>query len=144
MPRSLPLNSPGRRARPLRLTALALCLLQGGCGSSSAEPLAVLRVRARNVGAVPLTALAIVLPRGERIEAATLLPGAATPYTAAREAYRYAYVEAAIDGRRFVRQPIDYVGERPLVGPCVEYELLARTAESHIEIRAREDAACPR
>jgi hypothetical protein len=91
----------------LSLAALALCLLQGGCQSSS-QPTQGLRVRVRNVNAAPLTELAVILPWGERIDAAALPSGSATRYTAVREAYRYAYVEAVVAGRRTVLQPIDY------------------------------------
>lgn len=133
-----------RRARVIpRALAFALVLLPAGC-ESPPGPGERVQVRVRNAGTVPMTALAVVLPEGERIAAAVLVPGGATPYTPVRVAYRYAYVEAVVEGRRIVLQPIDYVGERPLAGPCVEYELLPRVAASAIEIRARQDAACAR
>ena len=131
----VPPRRPRRAAVLLRPTAaLALGLLLGGCESSS-EPDGALRVRVRNVGTVPLTALAVVFPEGERLEAAALAPGASTAYTAVQLAYRYAYVEAVVDGRRVVLQPIDYVGEQPMAGPCVAYDL--RGTAQTIEIAAR-------
>lgn len=37
-----------------------------------------------------------------------------TDYRVIKKAYRYAYVEAMVDGKRAVIQPFDYVGEKEL------------------------------
>lgn len=146
MSRRLPPSHPARRAAAHRWpAALALGVLLGvlpGACASTSEPDGALRVRVRNVGPVSMSALAVVFPRGERLESAALAPGATTPYTAVALAYRYAYVEAVVDGRRIVLQPIDYVGEQPMAGPCVTYELRAFAAERTLEIAARTEASC--
>lgn len=49
--------------------------------------------------------------------------GGFTDYRAVRGAYRYAQVEARRDGHRFLVQPLDYVGERPLSAGRYTYTL---------------------
>ncbi len=46
----------------------------------------------------------------------TLAPGQTSEYRPADGAYRYAYMEATVDGTKRTFQPIDYVGETRL-GP---------------------------
>lgn len=40
--------------------------------------------------------------------------GESSCYIAAETLYRYAYVELAIEGKMFIVQPIDFIGETPL------------------------------
>jgi hypothetical protein len=49
--------------------------------------------------------------------------GAVSAYRLAKGAYRYAYVEVRMDTARLVLQPIDFVGETPLVSGRYTYAL---------------------
>lgn len=51
---------------------------------------------------------------GQMVPFGPLTPGATSGYRKVDAAYRYAFTEAFSDGRRFVLQPIDFVGEQYL------------------------------
>ncbi len=128
------------RGRGVAAAFLAASLL--GCGDGVSGPDGGTRLRVRNASTVELRSVLVVLPSEERISAATLAAGAATGYTAVRTAYRYAYVEASIAGRRVVLQPIDYVGEQPLGAGCFTYDLTVDAAQQQLGIAARAESSC--
>ncbi len=45
-------------------------------------------------------------------------------------AYRYAFVELEIDGKKYTLQPIDYVGETPLEDGNYTYQINANDSEN--------------
>ena len=53
----------------------------------------------------------------------TLSPGASSAYQRFSKAYRYAYIELKINNKRYVLQPIDYVGEEELKDGKYTYQL---------------------
>lgn len=131
------------RARRAGVPCLALVLaVAGGCPAPTEDDGAT-RVRVVNASPRELRAVTVVFPRDERLAAAVLASGAATPYRRVRDAYRYAYVEAVVDGERLVLQPIDYVGERPLGPGCFTYDLTLDAPGPRLGILAREEPACP-
>lgn len=96
-------------ARWLIPAALAL----SGCvtGPPADETL----VRIHNASARTLNSVRVDF--GERsVSYGQLIPGQTSEYRPAGTAYRYAFMEAMVDGQRMTFQPIDYVGETPL-GP---------------------------
>lgn len=67
-------------------------------------------------------------------EYGSIPPGVVTEYRAVPKAYRYAYIETTVDGKRAVIQPIDYVGERELKSGKYTYVLtLSKTATSEYD-----------
>ncbi|AEE50152.1 hypothetical protein [Haliscomenobacter hydrossis] len=52
-----------------------------------------------------------------------LAPGASSAYQRFSKAFRYAYIELKINGKRFGLQPIDYVGEEELKDGKYTYQL---------------------
>ncbi len=56
-------------------------------------------------------------------EYGSIPPGGVTEYRVIRKAYRYAYIEATVDGKPAVIQPIDYVGEKELKAGRYTYVL---------------------
>ena len=127
------------RCRVAVAALLAVSLL--GC-DDGLGPEGATRVRVRNAGTVELRDVLVVLPSEERIAAVSLVAGGATGYVGARTAYRYAYVEASVAGRRIVLQPIDYVGEQPLGAGCFTYELRVDADQRFLSIAARAESGC--
>jgi hypothetical protein len=64
----------------------------------------------------------------------TLPQGATTSYRRIQKAYRYAYVEAIVDGTTVKIQPIDYVGEDLLEPGHYTYELDYRDGHLGLEL----------
>jgi len=61
----------------------------------------------------------------------TIQAHSATDFRKICQAYRYAYIEAVVDGQVAVLRPRDYVGEKPLSGGKYTYALtVIETAES--------------
>ncbi|MCB0502211.1 MAG: hypothetical protein KDD32_05975 [Bacteroidetes bacterium] len=54
-------------------------------------------------------------------------------------AYQYAYVSLTIDGKEFVLQPIDYVGETKIPNGKYTYEINVDTATEEIDLNFIED-----
>lgn len=82
------------------------------------------QVRVRNASGQDLTQIRVGFPDGTRSGFGQLAPGAASDYVdTTGPVYGYAYVEAWVDGRKLVVQPIDYVGETPLAPGRYTYVL---------------------
>jgi hypothetical protein len=124
------------------LRALLVCAALLGCDDGPAGAADATRVRVRNASAVELQNLLLLFPGEERLTAGALAPGGVTGYVPVRTAYRYAYLEATVAGRRTVLQPIDYVGERPLGPGCFTYDLTVDAQERHVGIAARAEPGC--
>lgn len=73
-----------------------------------------LRIRLRNDS--PSTMERITVEFRKQVEHYdSLLAGGVTEYRTVASAYRYGFVEVFIGGERHVVQPVDFVGEKPLV-----------------------------
>jgi hypothetical protein len=81
-------------------------------------------VRLRNASAFELTAVTFQ-PGGPKLEFARIAAGETTPYTSARGAYRYCFLDALVGGERRVIQPTDYVGEEVIDGGRYTYVITA-------------------
>ena len=127
---------------PRGVVAAVLVAALLGCDDGPSGPGGGTRLRVRNASAVELRDLLVVLPSEERIAAATLAAGGTTGYATVRTAYRYAYVEASVAGRRIVLQPIDYVGEQPLGEGCFTYDLRVDADQRFLSIAARAEPSC--
>lgn len=92
-------------------------------------------VRVKNTSAFAYDDVKVGFPSG-MVEYGRLEPGAATVYRDAGTVYRYAYVSIESQGRNWVLQPIDYVGETPLEGGRWTYELMLDAAQGALTIRA--------
>lgn len=105
-------------------------------------------IRVRNVSTVVMEDVVVGFPRGAggggpvapgqaeagEVSYGTVEPEAVTPYRLIERAYRYAYVEAVVEGRRVVLQPIDYVGEEPLGPGRYTYELDHRNGDLTLDL----------
>ncbi|MDF1504600.1 hypothetical protein [Roseisolibacter sp. H3M3-2] len=134
--------APSRRLRAAAPIVVPLAALLLACDDGVGGPSDGTRVRARNTTGVELRNVVLRFPGEERLAAARLPAGATTGHVAVRTAYRYAYVEAEIAGRRTVLQPIDYVGERPLGAGCFTYDLTLTPGGESLGIAARPDPDC--
>ena len=56
-----------------------------------------------------------------------------TNYKTFETAYRYAFVELEIDGKKFTLQPIDYFGETPLENGNYTYVINANNSQKQYE-----------
>lgn len=83
------------------------------------------RIRMRNVSAYDYENLIVA---GQKF--GSLAAGETTGYRDFDTAYRYANVELEIDGKPYVFQPIDFVGETPLGPDYFTYELLVTDLDS--------------
>lgn len=70
-------------------------------------------VRIHNVSAVDMDSVTVHFPGGAQRYGA-LAAGQLSGFAIVDRAYRYAPVDAWIGGEKWVLQPVDYVGERPL------------------------------
>ena len=73
-------------------------------------------VRIRNASSFDFDSTRVYFPDApdRAVDYGPLASGAVSDYHAATVAYRYAHVEVNADGRSFVLQPFDYVGEEQL------------------------------
>ena len=95
----------------MRLLIVAIALLLSGCGSPDGPA----SIRLINRSQVSLEDVVVKFPSVTE-DYGTIAPGQATSYRTVDRAYRYAYVEATIQGQPAVLQPHDFVGES-LLGP---------------------------
>jgi hypothetical protein len=76
-------------------------------GSSNTE------IRISNQSKVPIQEVRVQFP--SQTESYGTIPAkGVTDYRVVKKAYRYARIEAVVDGKRAILQPIDYVGEKEL------------------------------
>lgn len=109
--------------------AAALIAVTSGCATAvlPAEPM----IRLHNASPHILDSVSVSF-MGSIVAYGRLGPGERSQYRAARGAYRYAYIEARVNGERFRLQPIDYVGETPLEPGNYTYRLSLDTAQHSI------------
>ena len=103
-----------------RATAVVFLLAVLGCGTDPAD--GPTRIRLVNQAGVPMEAVVVTFPSSTE-DYGTIAPGAATDYRAVGQAYRYAKIEATIEGQPAIILPIDYVGEELLGRGDFEYVL---------------------
>ncbi len=84
-------------------------LLAGACGQSLSTEGGV-QIRVENASTFPMGAVLVSFP-GQSESYGSLAAGAQSDFRSVSRAYRYAYVEAVVQGAKIVQQPIDYVGE---------------------------------
>ncbi len=94
-----------------------LILVTGLCGCQKD-----VMIRVANRSDVEIHSVVVKFPSQTEMYG-KIVPGAATDYRKVDKAYGYAYIEAVIDGKPAVLQPIDYVGERLLSGGNYTYAL---------------------
>jgi hypothetical protein len=85
-----------------------ICLL-AACESADGPT----EIRLMNSGAVPLQDVVVVFPDTTE-NFSDIAPGEATSFRTIPRAYRYAKIEAVVEGQPTVLQPEDYVGEKLL------------------------------
>jgi hypothetical protein len=81
------------------------------------------RIRLHNASTVDFASARVGFPDGYE-EYGAVEAGRRSEYRSVERAYRYAYVEVQADGRRWVLQPIDYVGEDLLEPGDYAYRLM--------------------
>ena len=67
---------------------------------------------------------------GETLHFASIPSGAVTEYRVIDRSYRYGFVELYVGDRRFVLQPIDYVGEETLGGGQFTFRVTVDTTSA--------------
>jgi hypothetical protein len=117
-------------------SAVVATFLLAGCATVSrpAEPM----VRLHNASAYTLEAVQAGFP-GRIVAYGSLRPGADSSYKPAGAAYRYARLEARLNGRRIMFQPIDYVGETRLPSGYYTYTITVDPEASALIIENRRD-----
>jgi len=80
------------------------------------------RLRIANRSDVELLNVVVRFP-SQTEKYGNILPGRTTEYRKVNKAYRYAYIEAVIEGKEAILQPQDYVGESLLSGGNYTYSL---------------------
>ena len=80
------------------------------------------QIRVANHGTAVLENVIVRFPAQEE-KYGTIPAKGATAYREIEQAYRYAYIEATVQGEKVVLQPIDYVGEQLLGGGKYTYAL---------------------
>jgi hypothetical protein len=93
-----------------------------GCSSSETEKSNDLHIRISNVSEFNYENIK-VSTTGEMVGFGNLNSNSKSEYKIFDKAYRYAYVEFQINGRTFILQPTDYVGETLLENGKYAYEL---------------------
>ncbi len=70
-----------------------------------------------------------------------LSAGRTSDYKAFTEIYRYAYIKLSINGREYILQPIDFVGETPLADGKYTYQISVADINSEwgLNLTLRED-----
>lgn len=102
------------------LLLLSLLALTGA--RCSTEPTDA-RLQVRNLSELTFDSVRIGFP-SVSIDFQDVPAGAATAFVPVEHVYRYGYVKVWVeDGRTFVLQPIDWVGEEPLGAGDYAYEL---------------------
>lgn len=100
-----------------------LSILVAGCDGNIFDTDKEVQIRIENSSEYRLENIRVSFP-DEEVVYGTLEPFGSSSYQEISKAYRYAYIEAEIDGERAVLQPIDYVGEKFLDSGKYTYQLL--------------------
>ena len=101
---------------------LLLSLLASACGILGTDASGPLQIRLANHSSRTMQQALVSFP-GENVEYGSIISGGATSYKEVDEAYRYAYVEVMVEGRKLILQPVDYVGETTLKPGKYTYQL---------------------
>lgn len=88
--------------------SLSAMVLVAGCAPDTG-----VSVRIENASPYPFDAVTVHFP-DQVVAFGAVSPGASTEFVSVSRAYAYAYTELSSEGRQFVVQPIDFVGERTL------------------------------
>jgi hypothetical protein len=119
-----------------RLLGVGLMVALTSCDSPF-EPSGDVNVRVANNSSFAFDRVEVVFPE-DLVDYGTVAARGVSEYVAVEAAYRYAYIEAEIDGEVLLIQPIDYVGETPLEHGFYTY-LLNVTVEGHLTLEFRKD-----
>ena len=112
------------RFRNVMLTGvLALGSLGAVCDPGRLFGGGEVRIRLHNASAVDFASARVGFPDGYE-EYGAVGAGRRSEYRSVERAYRYAYVEVHAEDRRWVLQPIDYVGEELLESGDYAYRLV--------------------
>jgi hypothetical protein len=120
------------------LAAVALALLWAGAGCESILFPSDVRIRVENASAIDFSSTTIGFP-SETEQYGAVPAGGRTDYRPVSRAYRYAFAEVEAAGRRYVLQPIDYVGEELLDSGSYTYSLDVDPQTGGVSLRLVED-----
>ena len=112
---------------------IPLFILFVNCDDSNSEIegfLDVVKLRIQNASDFDFNNVKLDPATGE-VSLGNIAKGQFSDYTKFQIAYRYAYVSVQIDGKEYVFQPIDYVGETPLTKGSYTYQI--RVLETDVE-----------
>jgi hypothetical protein len=127
-----------RVSRATAVFCLALCsVVVAACRTRAGlvtEPL----LRVRNVSGVRLDSVTVQVT-GPVLLFGSFAPGQTSPYRAVGTAYRYARIQATVNGERLTLQPQDYVGETPLSAGRYTYELSVDMPARALRLNFRPD-----
>ena len=92
-----------------------------GCSGIADRP-GTVQVRVANRSTQDFDRVTITFPSG-KMDYGQLAKGAVTDYRPVEKAYRYAQVDAVVNGKSLTLQPQDYMGETPLAPGQYTYNL---------------------
>lgn len=110
--------------KTLILVIMAAALL--GCSNEDSN--SELRIRLSNSSKFNFQNITVNTSTGN-VNFENLSPGQNTTYKIFEEAYSYAFIELQIDGKTYILQPLDYVGETPLEKGNYTYQINANDSQ---------------
>ncbi len=99
-----------------------------GCTNDDDNNLTGLNIRLSNVSQYKFQNIIVNTTTGN-VNFGNLDSGQKSAYKQFEKAYRYAYVELEIDGKKYTLQPIDYVGETLLEDGNYTYKIDANNSD---------------
>lgn len=112
--------------------ALLFGLIISGCKGNIFDKDNTVQIRIQNASEFEMENIVVSFPMGD-VPYGNLSPNASSKYIEVEEAYRYAYIESEIEGKKAALIPIDYVGEKTLDPGKYTYRLYVASDNSDVE-----------
>ena len=105
-----------------------------GCSKDKEDNFSEVKIRLSNVSQYDFQNIVVNTTTGD-VNFENLKSGQKSDNKVFDKAYRYAFVELEINGQTYTLQPIDYVGETPLLNGNYTYQINANdTEEQYIKL----------
>jgi hypothetical protein len=120
------------KAKSIFSFALLFGLILSGCNGNLFDKDNTVQIRIQNVSEFEMENIVVSFPK-EEVAYGNLSPNTVSSYIEVQEAYRYAYIETEIEGKKAALIPIDYVGEKTLDSGKYTYRLYVASDNSDAE-----------